>query len=263
MTLPMWCKHINWRRLLIKAAVAFVGFIGFVIFMDQLVMPLYTKHGKEYELPDLTEMPVDSAVQVLRHQGFTPIILDSIYSSEYAPGVVVRQNPLPFSTVKKGRRVYLIVSIGEKPAIVPNLVGLTPQDARFRLRESGLDAGHIFYDFSRNYPKGVVYAQSIPPGDTLRRGRKVNFSVSLGPPPESQFVPDLVGKSLTAARKELQVLGLPLRQIRYQYRNDLVPQTVLWQSVKPGTPIPKADSLDLVVSTDQPPSSGSSPQNPQ
>ncbi len=239
------------RKRLLKWFYYLLVFFALVLFMDNVVMPLYTKHGKEYELPDITELPVQQAIDILKQNGFTPVVQDSVYDSDLPPGTVIRQNPLPFSTVKKGRRVYLVVSIGEKPVVMPNLVGLTPQDARFRLAEEALTLNRTFYDFSEFYPKGVVIAQSIAPGDTLYKGYKVDLTVSLGPPPEAQKVPSLRGKSLIAAQKALEVLGIPLGRIDYQYRPDLVPETVVAQSIPAGTPVAAADSMNLVVSTDR------------
>ncbi|NOX36629.1 MAG: PASTA domain-containing protein [Calditrichaeota bacterium] len=251
MTMEQQAQPSRWKQRMLKLLYYLVGFFALVLIMDNLVMPWYTKHGKEYELPDITELPVEQAIDILKQNGFTPVIQDSVYDSDLPPGTVLRQNPLPFSTVKKGRRVYLVVSIGEKPVIMPNLVGLTPQDAKFRLTEEALQLNRTFYDFSEYYPKGVVIAQSVPPGDTLRKGQSVNITVSLGPPPEAQKVPSLKGKSLIAAKKELEVLGIPLGRIDYQYRPDLVPETVVAQSIPAGTPVVEADSINLVVSTDR------------
>ncbi len=246
-------KQQSWKQRLLKAFYGAIGFLVFVLVMDSIVMPLYTKHGKEYELPDVTEKPLSQAIAILEKEGFRPIVHDSVFNENYERGIVIRQNPMPFSVVKKGRRVYLVVSRGTRPIVVPDLIGKTPQDAEFILKEHFLKTGKIYYDFTENFPKGVVFRQSIQPGDTVLPGTSLNMTVSLGPPPEAEKMPNLVGKSLLVARKELKLLNVPIKRVVYQYEPTLVPETVLQQSVRPGTPLVDVDGVTLVVSTDQAP----------
>jgi beta-lactam-binding protein with PASTA domain len=240
------------RRLLRKALFIFIGFVVFIILMDQVVMPFYTKHGDEYELPDVTGKEVTEAVDLLESEDFDPVIADSVYDANYAPGAVIRQNPLPFTMVKKGRRIYLVISIGEKPLYMPTLIGATLKDAEFRLKDQSLSLNQTIYEFSEFYPNGVVINQSVPAGESVDRNQRINITVSLGPPPTSQEVPNLVGKSMTYVRKELETLGIKVGRVKYQYRPNLVPETVVGQSVSAGTPAAKVDSINVTVSSDKP-----------
>jgi beta-lactam-binding protein with PASTA domain len=240
-------RNLGW------AFVAFLIFLLVMVILDLFIMPLYTKHGKEYELPDVTDKPVKEAIRVLDSTGFDPIVKDSVYDEKFSPGAIIQQNPLPYTMVKKGRRVYLVVSIGEKPIYVPRVIGLTPQDAEFRLKEKGLNLKQIIYEFSDFYMRGTVMNQSIPAGEAAKRNQRVNITVSLGPPPTSLEIPNLVGKSLVSAEKELDVIGVKVGIIKYSYRPNLVPGTVLNQSVSPGTSAAKVESINLLVSTDEPP----------
>ena len=154
--------------------------LAFAVLMDYVVMPYYTKHGKEFELPDVTDRPIEEAIESLELDGFKPLIQDSVYDETISPGSVIQQNPLPFSRVKEGRRVYLVVSIGEKPIYIPQLIGLTPQDAEFRLREQSLRLNQTFYEFSDFYPRGVVINQSIPAGQQFHTQFPMRAAVHLG-----------------------------------------------------------------------------------
>ncbi|MFZ0389821.1 MAG: PASTA domain-containing protein, partial [Calditrichia bacterium] len=204
-----------------------------------------------FELPDVTDRTLQEAEEVLNSEGFEPLIEDSVYDEKFAPGNVVRQTPMPYSMVKKGRRVYLVVSIGERPHYMPKLIGSTPQDAEFRVKEEGLVMNRVVHAYSDFYPRGVVINQSVPPGEEVKRNQKINITVSLGQAPTSIQVPNLMGKSLESARKELQAIGLNLGAVKYTYRPNLVPGTILRQSVSPGQNAATVDSLELVVSTDQ------------
>lgn len=235
-----------------KVAIYLLLIIGLIFLFDILIMPLYTKHYWEYDLPDVTTKPVAEAIEILETGGFHPIIKDSVYDEKFPPGSIIQQNPVPFSKVKKGRRVYLVVSIGEKPHFVPSLIGLTPQDAEFRLREEDLVLNQIYYEFSNFYPRGVVISQSILAGEMAKKQQRVNITVSLGVAPTSLEIPNLIGKSLETARKELEIIGVKVNKIKYTYRPTLVPGTVLNQSVSPGTSAAKVESINLLISTDQP-----------
>ncbi len=246
-------NYIFSKSFLLRASILAGSFLIFMFLMDSVFMPLYTKHGKEYDLPDVTEKSLKEGMEILDSEGFQPIVKDSIYDEQYPPGAIVQQNPLPFSRVKKGRRVYLVVSIGDKPRYMPRLIDSTPQDANFLLKEAGLDLNQTIYEFSDYYFRGVVMNQSVPPGDVVKKNQKINITVSLGPPPTSLEIPNMVGKSLENARKELDAIGVKLGRIKYSYRPNLVPGTVLNQSISAGHSAVKIDSLSLMVSTDQPP----------
>lgn len=246
-----WFTRARWWK---KALVMIGGLILFVLLMDSVIMPWYTRLGDEYELPDVTEKPLEEAKEILDENGFIPIVQDSVYHAFYPPGTVTRQNPASYSTVKRGRRVYLVVSAGAKPVYMPNLIAETLTNAELKLREVGLRVGSVFRDYSTQYPyRGVVTQQSVPPGEKVLANTPVNLTISLGPPPASLNVPNLAGKSLESAVQELQALGFAPDQIlqKYRFRPNLVPNTVIGQSAPPGTPVSEVAVIELLVSTDQ------------
>ncbi|GAB4329133.1 MAG: PASTA domain-containing protein [Calditrichia bacterium] len=232
------------------AGISAVVLIVLVFLFDMAFMPWYTRHGDEYELPDVTLKQKTEALKLLKEKGFKPIIQDSVYKSEFNPGQIIQQNPLPFTKVKKGRRVYLIYCKKEENVSVPNLIGLTRQEAEIRLKAVGLKNYTFDYDFNAEFHKEVVFEQSISDSVKVPPQTPISFKVSLGPRPSDQKVPDLVGKSFLVAKKELELLGIPLGLVRELYRPNLVPGTVLIQRPEPGRPITEADSIRLMISTD-------------
>lgn len=87
----------------------------------------------------------------------------------------------------------------------------------------------------------------------MKRNKRVNITVSLGVAPTSLEVPNLLGKSLDTAEKELEAIDVRIGMVKFAYRPKLVPGTILRQSISPGTRATNVDSLNLLVSTDQPP----------
>jgi len=241
-----------WQRLVAYAIfrwfLYFLGFVLFVLLMDNVIMPWYTHHGREINMPKVVEKKVDEAVSFLQNQGFNVIIADSVYDEHYEVGSVVEQMPLANSTVKIGRNVYLTVSIGEQPIVMPNLFSLSPRDAELTLRTYGLELETIMYAYNDLYPEGAVIAQSYPQGQKIKKGSRVRITVSLGEMPSQKTIPQLVGKSLSAARKQLELLGVSNIRVTYEENENMLPQTVLKQSLAAGAPIAEATEIELVVS---------------
>ena len=102
-----------WAKLVLTA----LTFVLLVFIVDKIAMPLYVDLGNETELPDVIEMSLSEATNVLEEKGFQIVVKDSLYDTKHDVGTVIEQNPYPYATVKEGRRVYLTVSIGEKPII--------------------------------------------------------------------------------------------------------------------------------------------------
>ncbi len=241
-----------WQKLrsslIFKFSIFIVGFLLFIILMDKVIMPMYVHLGDELEMPDVTEMTVEDAIGLLEQQGFIVIIADSIYDANYPKGTVIEQNPYPFSRVKKGRHVYLVVSIGKKPIMMPNLFYKSPRDAELILKSYGLKMGRKNYEYNDFAVEGVVIGQSYPQGQKVKRGTRIDITISLGPFPTVKTVPEVVGKSLSAAKKQLRTLGLRDIEVEYEERESILPETVLKQSIKSGTTIEEGMKILLTVS---------------
>ena len=67
-------------------------------------------------------------------------------------------------------------------------------------------------------------------------------------PPDFFQVPQLFGLSMKKAKSELLKARLKLGKVSYQQNEDLVPYTVLDQSISPGTVLDKSTTIDLIVS---------------
>lgn len=239
-----WFEWIHVVRL--AAAMAILFF--FVLLTDQIVMPLYTKQGKEVILPEVEGLKRGQADSILTEGGFRVIMDREIHSRAIPRGIVISQNPLPQSIVKRGRRIYLTISKGEKWVKVPQLIGQSERNAQELLRQMEL-VPETEYEFSSLFPKGVVYEQSIAPDDSASVGDTVRFIISLGDIPENLIVPAVIGKSLSEARRILIRTGLQIGSVTYQVNDDLLPQTVIQQSIPADSLVDVGEPIDLIIST--------------
>jgi beta-lactam-binding protein with PASTA domain len=238
-----WWRH-SW---LFKPTIYFIIFLAVICFIDQFIMPSYVMLGKEEELPNVLEMQVDEAKDLLFSRGFQVIIKDSLYDGHHPIGTVMEQNPYPNATVKKGRRVYLSISIGEEPITVPDLFGKSFRNAKLMLKSYNLNCYPI-YQYSERYPADVVIGQYPAKGEQIKPGAKISVNVSLGKKKEGMVMPNFIDKSLYEVKEQIAELGLRLGNIQYENRKNILPETVLSQSLPPGSMLEPNTVIDLVVS---------------
>lgn len=232
----------------IAALLALLVLAGILI-MDWIVMPLYTRHGDEVEMPNITSMRFEEAMRPVQEAGFVLVKDEERYSAEHPHGFVIEQSPAPHARVKPGRRVYVVVSRGEKRVLMPNLVERSQRDAELILRNHRLELGAVEQDFSNLHPPGVVIRQSVPPGAEVTTNTRVNLTLSIGGEPSQFVVPDLQGRIFNDALKRIKEAGLRVGQITYTVAPDLLPDTVIRQMPSPNSVVEKDSAVDLELST--------------
>jgi len=221
--------------------------IVFLLF-DWVIMPVYIRKEKTIRLIDIKNKKLDRAILELDSEGFKGMVFDTVYTSEIEPQTVIDQYPEPGKKIKKGRTIRLKISRPEKMIFVPNLVGQSKRSSEIALRQIGLEIDTIYNEFNPDYPKGTVAWQFPKAGDYINKGLGIQLTVSQGLPPDFFQVPQLFGLSLNKAKEELARSRLKVGKISYQQNEDLVPYTVLDQSISPGTVLDQSSQINLVIS---------------
>jgi hypothetical protein len=103
------------------------------------------------------------------------------YSTAVAQSHVISQSPLPGTLVASGTPVYLEVSAGLQPVVVPNLVGLTSSAAAALLASEGLVLGAVTHAVSNSAPPGAVTTQQPSSGAIAGVTTAVDVTISTGP----------------------------------------------------------------------------------
>jgi serine/threonine-protein kinase len=229
--------------------------LALLLLMDWIIMPIYTKHGEAIEVPNVTAMPVDEAVTKLQEREFEGVTGEERYSSQYPSGFVLEQTPHAFAKVKSGRRIYLVVSRGERRVSVPSLIDRSERDAQLLLARADLVLGEVNYEYSANnpdgtiaHPDGTIMFQSLAENTQVLPGTRVSITVSAGSVPNEFIVPAVDGRPFDDAAKMLRKAGLAVGSVRYEDVEDLLPETVIRQGLESGTKVEKGTKVDLVVS---------------
>lgn len=237
------------KRPRVKKALMILGIVYLVfLLLDNIIMPLYTRHGQEIAIPDITLMSYDAAKKILQSDKFKVIKAGEKFDEQYPIGFVLFQSPEPGARVKKGRRIYLTVCKGKKLMEMPRLLGKSERDAIFLIESLDLKLDSIRYDYDSYYLAGTVSRQSIPAGQQVSIGSHVEITSSLGNLPSEFYVPSVVGKSLPDAIRDVQKAGLVVGTVTGQVADDLLPNTVISQSLPFGAQVTQGDTLNLIIS---------------
>ena len=101
-------------------------------------------------------------------------------ASDIEANRVIRTIPEREKLLAKGGEPVLVVSLGEKVEMVPNVLGMTLEGAKLSLEEKGFVVGDISYAGSPTYAEGLITYQSEDGNTTLPYGTTIHLTVSNG-----------------------------------------------------------------------------------
>ena len=240
-------KNILQNSLTRKLLYTLLGFVIFILLLDNLIMPWFVS-SSETTVPEVIGLQVSEAINMLENDGFDPLISDTSYGLQVPVGAVFFQKPDAGAVVKEGRTVYLFVSGGVSTITVPQLKGKSILDAKFALERLGLKLGRV-ERIPSSQPEDMIFDQQYAEGTLLKQGEIVGVTVSAGKGGGTVLIPDLIGKSLTEARKILADSSLIIGKINYQPSSTLLPNTILDQYPSSGNSSNPGSAVDLFVTT--------------
>lgn len=147
---------------------------------------------KKVKLPSVSGYSQEDASSTLQDAGFKVEIGSEVYSDTIEKGLVVYSDPKGGASVLPGATITLHISKGIEMCKVPPLIGMTQKQARKALREIGLDVGNVTKAYSVNVDKNRVCIQSKPEGTEVKKGTKVDITLSLGEEPTYSYYSDPV-----------------------------------------------------------------------
>lgn len=123
----------------------------------------------------------------------------------------IRINPAPGSQLQRNSTVILTVSSGREITEVPDVVGLSLEDASRALSDAGLSmSDSVEEEESSADNTGRVTQQNPPAGSQLSRGSRVTVTVGTGP--RMIRVPsNLVGQDIEDVRSTLDAMGFDVQ----------------------------------------------------
>ncbi len=132
--------------------------------------------GSKVEVPNLVNMSVEEARRVAGERDLGVLVVGKEYDMEVKASHVISQDPMVGVMVDRKTVVKVLESLG--PLTVPNLVGLTLDDARIVLESRGFRVGEVTYRDEPGYSENRVVETDPPYGSKLSGGATVNLVVS-------------------------------------------------------------------------------------
>ncbi len=223
----------------IIAALAVVGGIAFALMSGG-----GSRGAEEVTVPNVVGQTADAATAALTEAGFQ-VATEETHSDTVEAGKVIDQNPKGDTKQAKGSKVTLSVSKGVQEIDVPNLAGMTADEAKKALTASGLKATAGAAEYSDSVEKDRVVRQSPAAGEKVAMNSTVTYYLSLGS--EGVAVPDVVGQREGAATATLNNAGFNVT-VDYAESDTVEAGYVISQSVR-GERLQAGESVNIVVST--------------
>ena len=164
---------------LMALALIALGYIA-LLFID-----VFTSHGQQVQVPDVRNLPLEKAIDILEDAGLRWEISDSTtFYENYKPGTVIDQDPKAKSYIKKIRIIYLNVNAMHAPIIaLPKLVDLPGRQGMATLKAMGYK--HVTVDSIPSEMEGLILqvtvdGHNVAPGTPVSVNSKIKITVGDG-----------------------------------------------------------------------------------
>ena len=168
-----------------------------------LIISKGKKPADKVEVPNLTGKTEEEALKLLEQAKLKGKKVAE-EANEAEKGKVFWQGTNTGTTVDEGTEIEYKVSTGPDEANVPGVLGKSYDEAYNELSNAGFQVARVDGDYNDNYAAGTVMAQDV--SGKAKEGTTITLTVSPGSNPNAS-VPDVVGKSESAATAELQNAG--------------------------------------------------------
>jgi len=223
---------------------AIAGLIAFIVIIGLLLQ-------RDVDVPDVVGQNQDAAIEQLSRSGFEIGEIERRQSSR-APNLVLDQDPRGQS----GRdcfflgyfcsnpKVDLTISGGPGQVEIPDVVGLSADDAERKLEEAGLEVV-TENRASDEQEEGRAIGTEPAAGESVKRGSQVTLLISSG---QAQVtVPAVVGLTEEAARQRLSARGLEIDSSEVE--SDRPAGEVVTQSPDAGQKVDRGSTVEVTVSS--------------
>ena len=198
------------------------------------------------DMPNVTGMNVDDARKTLIGLEINP---DISYeeSDSIDEGVVISANVTAGAKLEVGSTVTLNVSAGSQGVEVPEVTGLSFDEANTKLVSSGFLVNKM-EAYSDTIEAGVVVSQTPVSGNKAPRGSVITITVSLGKEEQKIWVPNLIGLTEQDGTVSAIEAGLSIGSVSYVYNEEVQAGYICYQSFSHGSYVDQGTSIDIKVS---------------
>lgn len=159
--------------------------------------------------PDVLDKTEESAIRELQKEGLKWYVADRKSDDNIPAGIVIIQEPLCGTSMKKGETVYITVSTGPQVQEVPDIVGKSKEEANELLAKYGFAMFDVEYRVSGE-PYGTILEQTPEAGEMMEKDDKtIQVVLSRGP----LQLPNFIGMKQEEAIAQMTQMGMTLEKV--------------------------------------------------
>ena len=148
-------------------------------------LKLYTKHNNYIEVPNLSGIKLDEAIEIIDENNLRFEVLDSSKFFVEIPNFsIISQIPKEYELVKKNRKIYLNVNPKNFQKItLPNVIQITKRNAESILTAIGFQIKEYSYidNIGKDMVLDVIYnGEKILPGQKIPLNSEVDLILGNG-----------------------------------------------------------------------------------
>lgn len=238
-------KLVNAKKHIRSLKWALMGLCTAMILLLCATAFVLTGGTRRLSVPEVVNTNLDAATARLESMGLSLEVAEKVYDDNTLPGTIVEQKPQQGTQVKNGETISVVVCLGPESAAVPDLDGMTQEEAANALAPLGLHVGVVTHRQDSDAPHGTVIEQYPEQGEVLENGGAVNLTLS--DQPLMRDVPNVLGKTLEETRQRLKEYDLQLGDVHYEYATGYDVGEVFRQSPESGTQLRQGDSVNVWV----------------
>lgn len=242
-------KRKIFRKAAFYAFIIIAAFIVGIVIFNSIIIPKLVGRGDVVLVPEVRGLSVESARAKCVNSGYNLKITARKHSARIPEGAIISQVPQPDEGLKERRTIQVVVSLGQKMIVVPDLKGESLRQAWLTLQALGIRKGKVSRIFSHYNSKNSVTGSSPCAGSEVPVGSEVDLLFSVYGISRTFIMPDLVGMDMPFVKDRLEKLGFIIgRVVNRRAENDF-PNAILAQSPVAGSSIKEGESVEITVST--------------
>ena len=233
-------KKKKWPWIIaIIAVLLLVGLFIFIVFPGVF-------GPDQAEIPDVSDMPVDEAKDLIEEAGFALGDEKEQFSEEFEEGKVIRTTPQAGKVRDEGTEVNMYISSGKERTTLVDYEGSNIDQVMGFLASQEFKSVDTREEYS-NEPAGTILSQT-PNGGTeiIPDETDLVFTVSKGP--QLNRVIDLKEYNEKTLNDYAKSSGFNIRIVGEEYSNDIPEGFVISQTPQAGTELKPGSSIDVTLS---------------
>lgn len=236
-------KKMNKALIIVGSIIALL--VAAIIFITLIYPRFFAK--ADVEIPDVTDMTVSQAEDVLEDKGFkVKNKTKKENSDEIEEGKVIETDPEIGRSVKEGTTITLTVSKGSEKIEIEDYTGQNYYEVKAKLEAAGLDVVTDEEDIAdtEDADENVILSQDVEAGTKLAKGDIITLTI----PNIYTTYPDFAAEGYTVVdvRSFCEDNDLTL-EIKYQDSDNQSDGTIIYQNMSPGTMVNEGATLKITV----------------